>query len=228
MKLKDHQAAKRAKEWVKRVAFRWPILNEISRPRYAYNLTPAQLSWLCDAITATKDDAEGCIVEVGCARGMTTAFLLQHMSNIGDRRPYICIDTFSGFTDADVDFEVKERGKKASEFYGFTYMDAEVFRHNILKLGHRNCQVFVGDAADFDWSIIPEIAVMLVDVDLFLPTKAVLERSASRWAAGARIMVDNVKPDRDFDGAHQAYHEFCRARGLSASLVGDRSGVFQN
>ena len=36
----------------KRAAFRWPLLRELSRPRYAYNLTPGELSWLCTASRA--------------------------------------------------------------------------------------------------------------------------------------------------------------------------------
>jgi hypothetical protein len=228
MSLTDNPAAELATQWIKRAAFRWPILNNISRPRYSYNISPAQLSWLCDAITATKDGSDGCIVEVGCARGMTTAFLLSHMKDIGDRRPYICIDTFSGFTPEDVKFEVSARSKKTTDFYGFSYMDAGIFRNNVLKLGYPNCQVFAADAASFDWSIIPKIDVMLLDVDLFLPTKAVLERSKSRWSPDARVMVDDVRPGGVYDGAHDAYHEFCRAQGLPASVIAGRAGIFKN
>jgi len=81
MEIREGTAGDLILQWVKRAAFRWPVLRDFSRPRYSYNIYPSQLSWLCHAITATRDNSGGCIVEVGCARGMTTAFLLAHMED---------------------------------------------------------------------------------------------------------------------------------------------------
>ena len=59
---------------------------------------------------------KGCIVEVGVARGMTSVFLLQHMRHLRDNRTYFCMDTFAGFVQKDVDYEVKFRHKKKLTF----------------------------------------------------------------------------------------------------------------
>jgi O-methyltransferase len=225
MEIREGTAGDLILQWVKRAAFRWPLLRDLSRPRYGYNIVPSQLSWLCDAIAATSSNADGCIVEVGCARGMTTTFLLTHMNNIGDKRPYICLDTFAGFTQADIQYEVNQRGKRVQDYRGFSYNDAAIFHRNIEKCGYPNHRTIQADAASFDWTRIPPIDVMLLDVDLYAPTKAALENSISRWSADARIMVDDVASDHIYDGAGSAYREFCAAHGFVPTMVGAKGGV---
>jgi O-methyltransferase len=219
-----------ALQHLKRVAFRWPGLRELSRPRYPYNIEPLQLSWLCEAIEKTKTNptrtaSPGCIVEVGVARGMTTVFLLEHMKNIGDLRIYVCIDTFSGFVDEDVEYEVKMRGKIRNHYRGWGWNQRDIFDNNIDKCGFRNIRVIQADARTFDWSSIPPIDVMLLDVDLYLPTKAVLEHSYSRWSPHARVMLDDCAEGGNYDGAHQAYIEFCAAKGWRTLIVGNKGGI---
>jgi O-methyltransferase len=213
---------------LKRAAFRWPGLRELSRPRYYYNIEPAQLAWLCEAIAASKSDVQsmqGCVVEVGVARGMTTVFLLEHMKKIGDTRTYVCIDTFSGFTEGDIEYEVKMRGKVLSHYRGWAWNDREIFRENLSKCGFDNTRVIQADASLFDWSSIPPIDVMLLDVDLYMPTKAVLENSHARWSRQARVMIDDCAKGGGYDGAYQAYIEFCATRQLPALIVGNKGGV---
>src|SRR5688500_10781358 len=111
---------------IKRAAFRWPILRDVVRPRYSFNIAPMQLCWLAEAINDTRN-GDGCIVEVGVARGMTSTFLLEQMRRTGDERTYYCIDTFSGFVREHAAFEVSERGKKPSEYRAFSYGDAGIF-----------------------------------------------------------------------------------------------------
>jgi len=225
MEIREGTAGDLILQWVKRAAFRWPVLRDFSRPRYSYNIYPSQLSWLCHAITATRDNSGGCIVEVGCARGMTTAFLLAHMNNIGDQRPYICVDTFEGFTPADVQFEVNQRGKRLQDYRGFSYNDAAIFHRNIGKCGYGNHRTIKGDVGAFDWTKIPPVDVMLLDVDLYAPTKAALESSIARWSSDAHIMVDDVASDHIYDGAGYAYREFCDSHGFAATVVGTKGGV---
>jgi hypothetical protein len=208
----------------KRAAFRWPLLRELSRPRYAYNLTPGELSWLCTAISDTKD-AGGYVVEVGCARGMTAAFLLTHMKSIADARPYICIDTFNGFVKRDVEFEVSERGKRRSWYRGFSYNDPAIFDANLRRLGHSNHRTVKADAAEIDWASFALIDVMLLDVDLYLPTKLVLAASCAFWSPTARILVDDVVASKAYDGAGAAVSEFCKERPFVMTPIGEKGGV---
>jgi len=225
MEIREGTAGDLILQWVKRAAFRWPVLRDFSRPRYGYKISPSQLSWLCDAITATQGGSSGCVVEVGCARGMTTAFLLEHMSNIGDRRPYVCLDTFGGFTPADVQFEVDRRGKRPQDYRGFSYNDAAIFHRNIAKCGYANFRTIQSDVGAFDWRSIPPVDVMLLDVDLYAPTKAGLENSIARWSPDAHIMVDDVASDHIYDGAGYAYREFCDANGFAPTLIGTKGGI---
>lgn len=209
-------------QFLKRAAFRWPILRDVFRPRYQFNIHPSQLVWLANALDATRGSG-GCVVEVGVARGMTSMFLLQHMNMSDPSRTYYCIDTFGGFTARDVAVETAARGKRrGGEFNGFSYADAATFERNLRLCGFRNFKVISGDAARVDWSQLPPIDVMLLDVDLYAPTKAVLESSRARWSRGARIMVDDcqaVSANR-FDGAGQAYREFCQSAGIEPCYVG--------
>ena len=76
-----------------------------------YNFTPAQLHLLCDSLDQTRH-LKGPILEIGCASGQTTIYLNTHLKTTGALKPYVCIDTFDGFTQKDVDFEVRFRGKK--------------------------------------------------------------------------------------------------------------------
>jgi hypothetical protein len=217
-------------QYLKRAAFRGPGLRELARPRYNYNIEPAQLAWLCMAIehtrTHTSNAAEkGCVVEVGVARGMTSVFLLEHMRQIRDERTYVCVDTFSGFTRRDVEHEVNIRGKNRSHYRGFSYNQKEIFESNLAKCGFKNVLVIQADAATFDWGRLPPIDVMFLDIDLYLPTKAVLENSFGRWSNGAYVMLDDVQPEGDYDGAFQAYLEFCAAKGLPKAKIGNKGGI---
>jgi len=199
-------------------------------PRYPFMLEPDQLIWLCHAIDVTReagarDGGQGCIVEVGVARGQTSTFLLTHMQLHGDRRPYYCIDTFSGFTAADRDHEVSQRAKPAAALNGFTVNDRAAVEQNLKRQGFDNAIVIEADAGAFGWSRIAPIDVLLLDVDLYRPTKAVLTASRPHWSSWAHVLVDDVKPDDIFDGAHQAYVEFCEEQRLPIRLVGGKAGV---
>jgi hypothetical protein len=55
--------------------------------------------------------APGVFMEIGCARGSTTIHLNKHLDFRGDIRRYVCIDTFSGFIEPDIEHEVTARGK---------------------------------------------------------------------------------------------------------------------
>jgi O-methyltransferase len=217
-------------QYFKAAAFRWPGIRELSRPRYVYNLDPAQLAWLCSSIEETKaaeipPSEQGCIVEVGVARGMTSVFLLEHMRRTKDERTYVCLDTFSGFTDENVEYEVNIRNKARRNYRSFSYNQRELFEANLAKCGFNNMLVIEADASVFDWHKLPRIDVMLLDVDLYVPTRAALAQSFDRWSRRAHIMVDDVAPGTSYDGAHDAYLEFCTEKSFAPTKIGTKGGV---
>lgn len=192
--------------------------------RYDYNFTPAQLAFLCQCLDRTQD-AEGSIVEIGCAMGHTTVFLRQHMYVSGIDKPYACIDTFSGFTPADVDYELHVREKSAA-FDGFRQNKKRWFLQTLANNGFSETLVIQADINDLDLSQIGPIAFALIDVDLYRPVRTALEKVYSRLVNGGMIVVDDCQPEQPFDGALQAYTEFMEGLNRTPDVILDKLGVF--
>jgi O-methyltransferase len=218
-------------ELAKRVVYRSRWLNFLSRPRFPlFGMQPAQLAWLVQKIDETRrqNPTRGVIVEVGVGLGMTTVFLLEHMKLSGDTRPYYCIDTFGGFLEKDLAFEEQHRGKVRREMEGrFAYNKREIFESNMRKAGYANPVVICADASTMDFSTIAPIDVMLLDVDLYVPTKAVLSQIPKFLNSRGYLMVDDCQPDSLWDGSDQAYNEFVQSQARPRMIVGTKGGVFE-
>ncbi len=210
------------REFLKKIAFRY--LPSLAAPRYPYGLDPAQLAFLVGALTE-RAETGGCVVEIGVARGMTTRFLAEHMVRQGIRKQYHAIDTFSSFTSDDLAYEVRNRGKTATDLVGFAYNDFEVWRRNFR--GFEFIEAHRTDCKDFEFSRIAPISVALLDVDLYLPTSKTLPPLYDALEPGGVILVDDVKRNSSWDGAHQAYMEFCAARDQPPELIGTKGGVLR-
>lgn len=196
--------------------------------RYPYMFSPMQLSLLCEYITNSQR-VEGAVVEVGCALGDTTVFLNEHMTRSGIDKRYVCVDTFSGFTDRDVDHEIQQRGKRRVRAF-------DAFRSNKRKWVERTLAVndiarvtvHESDAVSFDFSAVAPIAFCLIDVDLYLPVKSTLSRVFDLMPVGGVIVVDDcMQRPNVWDGAHQAYREFTTERELEHRVVLDKIGVVE-
>jgi predicted O-methyltransferase YrrM len=207
---------------LKRFAYRSRSLNWLSRPRYDYNVEPAELAFLVHAIERTSG-LEGAIVEIGVARGMTTVFLNEHLAVTGDPRRYLCVDTFSGFTRRDIAYEVDRRGKRHGAYGGFTYLDAGVFSRNLA--GYDRVAVLQKDCNELTGSDLGPVSVAFLDVDLYQPTRRALEVLYEAAQPGGVILVDDVRPGGIYDGANAAYDEFCSAMGLEPVIVGTKAGA---
>jgi hypothetical protein len=212
------------REFAKFVAYRTPGLDRLGVPRYPYKVTPAQLAFMCEAITRTKAGG-GSILEIGVAKGDTSVFLLEHMRTIGDTRPLYLVDTFSGFTPESVEHEVQARGKTRSDLNAFSYGKEETFARNIRRRGYTNFVTIAGDASRLDYARLAPIAVVLLDIDLYLPTIEVLNRIEPHMAHPSSIVVDDCVEGRRWDGALQAYREFIGARGMAPVLLGGKGGL---
>jgi O-methyltransferase len=163
--------------------------------------SPAQLAFLCQSVSEL-DGVDGAIVEVGSAFGDTTVFLNEHMRWAGIERPYFCVDTFSGFTSRDIEDEVVTRGRRPPP---------EAFRTNKRKWVQRR---------------VGPIAFCLVDVDLYLPVKSVLDRVFDLVSTGGRIVVDDCsKRGGPWDGAYDAYCQFTAERELESRIVHEKLGL---
>src|SRR5262245_30335112 len=119
----------RLRELAKKFVFRH---TPFGAPTYPYTSDPIELALLVMEMERLRG-RPGIILEVGVARGMTTRFMAEHSKrNTGDR--IVALDTFSSFTKRDLDYEMKERGKTATELAGFGYNDFETWKRNFQAL----------------------------------------------------------------------------------------------
>ena len=189
--------------------------------------TPPQLAFigraLEDAVTA-----EGSVLEVGCSVGHTTTYLNRWLDAIDANPPYYAIDTFTGFTDADITVET-QRGNDSIEVLRKIFRSGtkDSFDHRMKANRITRVRGVVADAASVDYSQYAPIVFALIDVDLYRPVKAALEGIYPGLVPGGRIVVDDCVPTGAFSGAYHAYVEFCDANGIEPRIEKVKLGVLE-
>lgn len=197
-------------------------------PRYDYMFSPAQLAFMTDALSRVAPVGGGSIVEIGCAAGATTIYLNRHLDEVAPQADYLCIDTFAGFTADDVATEVGSRGKAASLFDGFAVNDKRWFDRTLRDAGVTRVRSVQGDINHVDVrSLAPKISFCLVDVDLYRPMLAGLDKVLPLMTSPGIIVVDDCLDAHKFDGAYQAYHEVCQRLGIAPRIVHGKLGVIE-
>lgn len=215
-----------------RLAFAIPPLRSVLYTRqpfvkYPFMYTPNELHTLLDLLRSTRRVA-GSIVEVGCHQGWTTCYLTEAMKEEHMTRPYICIDTFSGFLKEDTDFEHQHRQKPVGAYASlFQIADKKWFDFSMRKSGYENVHSYKADAAAFDYASVAPIAFCLVDVDLYRPVKASLAALYAHVSPGGLIVVDDSREGGIWDGANQAYREFCQELQIPPEIVCDKMGIIR-
>lgn len=213
----------RLKETAKSLVFRH---TKLAAPSYRYNIEPMQLTQLIVEIERLKN-TQGNIVEVGVARGLTTRFMAQHIKNqkLDRSLKLYAIDTFESFVESDVQYEVKNRGKDLDDLRIFKYNDFDVWKDNFKDFD------FVvpvkSDCSIVNYAEYGPIKVALLDVDLYLPTKKTLPKIYENLVSGGAILVDDVLHGTAYDGAHQAYMEFCQTIGHTPEIIGNKCGIIR-
>ena len=198
----------------------------ISSPKYPYMIEPSQLALLVNELDKLKD-SESSVIEIGTFRGMTTRFLCEHITRQNlNSISYWAIDTFNSFTKEDVDFEVIERGKKRSSISsGFIVNDFDIFKKNFKDYPFLN--VIKDNCTEVNYEAMKPIKLVFLDVDLYLPTIKVLRRVFSLLEEGGIIIVDDVIENNTWDGAYQAYMEFCEELNITPEIVGNKCGIIR-
>jgi len=163
------------KAFLKKVAFRY---TKIGAPHYQYGVEPIQLAEIIFGIEHVRKMRKTInIFEIGVARGMTSRFICEHIISQKINARFYCIDTFASFLPEDIDYEITVRNKTKAELRGFSYNDYNIWRKNFAQFDFLT--IVKGDAAEFDFSKVSGgVDVMLLDVDLYKPTIAVLENAA--------------------------------------------------
>ena len=64
-------------------------------------------------------------------------------------------------------------------------------------------------------------------MDLYLPTKKALDKVFKYLMKGGYIMVDDVRDNNEYDGAYQAYMEFCSENNIKPLIIGTKCGLIK-
>jgi hypothetical protein len=206
----------------KKIAFKH---TSIGAPTYAYNIEPIQLATLINELERLRTFS-GCIVEIGVARGMTTRFIAQHL--VDQKRLHetvYAMDTFASFMELDLDYEVSHRGKSLSDLKGFEYNDFKAWSRNFKD--HPFVMPIQTDCSVFDYRKLGPIKLAFLDVDLYLPIKTTLPILFDCLIPEGVILVDDVMPNMTYDGAYQAYMEFCGERAIQPVVIGNKCGIIR-
>jgi SAM-dependent methyltransferase len=215
-----------SKRLVRNLAMRTGLFEDDIFRRYPYMFTPRQLQFLTDCLLKIRD-VRGCIVEAGCASGRTTVYLNRFMAEENLNRDYVAIDTFAGFLPEHSQFEISSRGKRPQIAAEFSDNSQTWFDHSMRLEGIVNVQSIAADVTKFDFHSLGEIAFALVDVDLYIPIKTALPKIYECMAPGGIIVVDDCAPGGDWDGALQAFQEFCNDTETRMEIACGKLGVFR-
>jgi len=212
--------------WIRELAFHTPLQRWFFY-RYDYMYTPPQLCFLSSRLDAVAE-VPGSVVEIGCAFGHTTVFLNKHMDAQGIDKPYWCIDTFRGFTAADVRAEREVRPEAGGDLVGtFRHNSPRWFRRTLENNGVDRVRIVVSDVAEVDFDDLGEIAFCLIDVDLYQPVKVALEKVYPRLSPGGVIVIDDCREGDVFEGARLAYFEFARGLGREPEVRLEKLGILR-
>lgn len=205
----------------KTVGFRSGLI----KTRYGMLLTPLELLELMGAIVK-GEKLSGEVVEVGVARGKTTVFVNTLLDELGSQKKYFAIDTFSGFEPSDVDYEKNKRGKGFS-FVGFRYNDVRIWKRVVVDLNSfSRIKIIASDIKQVEFADDVRFSTALIDVDLYKPTLAALEKIYPRMTPGGSIIVDDVVWDTPWDGSRVAFQEFVEKSSITSwEWIGDKGAV---
>jgi O-methyltransferase len=214
---------------LKNLAFYSPFRRFVIH-RHGLRFTPEQLCFMIRCLNETRS-IPGDVVEIGCAGGQTTVFLNKHLDAAGETsRKYLCLDTFEGFTDADIAFEIEHRGKERfrNRFQtGFRLNDVRWFREMLRWNRVDRASCIQCDVCQFEFPPDQEISFALVDVDLYRPTVAALGKVFDKLSGGGVMLVDDCMDVVAHDGSGQAYEEFLKVRNLRGEIVCGRMGLIR-
>ncbi len=220
---------RRVQRAFKDLAYRTPAARFLM-PRYHYNFRPAQLGFLVSTLDEVRS-VDGAVVEVGCFACATTIYLREHLADLGRRRRYVAIDTFDGFLAADVDHEIRARAqiteRHSLDYTGFSMNRRSWVERTLALSGHGDVELVQADAGALDYRQFAPIAFALIDVDLYQPVSRALRSIAPFMNPGGRIIVDDCHPANVFDGALQAYTEWCGKNGRQPEIVHGKLGVIR-
>ena len=195
-----------------------------ARSRYPYNFNAAQLCFLCQCIEDTRD-VSGDIAEIGCSNGATTVFLNNYMDARNIEKKYYAVDTFSGFVNEDIEFEVTARSKAKDLLVGFDVNKKKWFDRTMQENNIARVRSIEADVNKYDLTGLAPLSFILLDVDLYRPIWKALPELFQALIPGGIMVVDDCVSGNQWDGSYQAYREFVEELNRPTCIVHDKLGV---
>ena len=209
---------------VKVIFFNTPLYKYFL-PVMKFDMTVAQLNLIIESILQIK--GEGVVLEIGIGGGATSIMINQALKYSQSNRKFIAIDTFRGFTEEDISYENSFRGK-VGNFQAYQSNSMDWYKKTLLAHGINDAFVIESDCKKVNYDQIGPIAFCLFDVDLYFPTKKVLPILYDQLIPGGIIIVDDCDPLHPiYDGAGQAYLEFCNHFSLKPEIVHQKLGLIK-
>jgi hypothetical protein len=144
------------------------------------------------------------------------------LNSIGLEKRYICIDTFGGFTPEDI---AEERARRnAAPLTNFRTNSSTWFERTMELNRVERVEVVKGDISEIELPV-DKVSFCLIDVDLYRPVLAALEKVWPRLADGGVLVVDDVSGKGFFCNAVKAYKDFVTLHDLPANICHDQGIV---
>jgi O-methyltransferase len=207
-------------------------ISELTRqrlfPDHRFQFSAQQLCFLCKCLSDTRT-LDGGIAELGCEYGHTTVFLNNYIDDlVGPDKTYYAIDTFSGFTPSDVRFELENRAKEGIAYDNFKENRKEWFETTMRMNKANRVRVIEADINEYDLTSLGPLSFVLLDVDLYRPTRKALPELYSMLRPGGILIVDDCNPTQaHWDGAYQAYIEFVESLNATPRIMHRKLGVIR-
>jgi len=190
----------------------------------SFTFTIPQLFFLCECVGRVRN-VDGIIAEIGANEGRTTIFINKYLDAEEIEKKYYAIDTFSGFTQKDIDYEVKNRQKDPLLYTGFK-ATKEAFDIAMNRNKINRVVSIQADVNEFDFTSLGNICFALLDVDLYRPMKKSLQELYKALTPGGLIIVDDCdNEDMSWDGSYQAYKEFMMEINQPIQIVLGKFGI---
>jgi O-methyltransferase len=194
--------------------------------KYRYMYSPGQLAFLIRCLDETSD-VPGGVAEIGCAYGHTTVFLSQHLLRSSpEPRPYVAIDTFSGFTSSSK--EVEARRGRSHPYGAFNRNDETWMRRTLSLNGCDWVKTIAADVESLDFSSLGPLSFCLVDVDLYAPVRASILGAIRQVQPGGILVVDDCDPtDKRWRGAYEAYVDCAEELAYPVTFEQSKLGIIR-
>ena len=159
---------------------------------YPIGLSPARFHLWLDCLRKTNG-VDGTVMEIGVSAGGTAAFSRNYLRELGDDRPYLCVDTFSGFVKEQFDKDVSLGNTKRS-MRSFSANSIDLVRRVLDLHQATDVRLVKADISKMPLSEMPaSVSACLLDVDLAVPVYDGLKLVWPRLARGGIIMVDDCQ-----------------------------------